>query len=695
MKFKILHDGKKRIRVHAIQHRMTLQQADLLELYIMEIEGVSAVKVNESTGNAIITYNSSRQVIIDALKKFSYEQNSHLLKLTEHSTRSINRYYKGKLISMVAEKIAVNLFLPFKIRKIYITFKVLPYIFKGLKTLMQGKLKVEVLDGLALGASLARADFGTASSVSFLLSLGELLEEWTHKRSVSDLARTMSLGVDRAWLKRGNEEIQVPVDSLEAGDLIVMRMGNTIPIDAVVHSGEGMINQASMTGESMPVSKRTGMTVYAGTIVEEGNLVLEVIERQGESRYDKIVHLIEESEQLKSDVESRASVLADRLVPYTIAGSAVTYLLTRNVIKAMSVLMVDFSCALKLFMPLSVLSAMSEAGKEHITVKGGKFLEIMSNADTIVFDKTGTLTHAKPKVAEVTAFADNDPDEMLRIAACLEEHFPHSVATAVVTAAQEKNLQHEEMHTDIEYIVAHGISSMVDNKKVVIGSYHFVFEDEQCQIDDKDQDKFDSLSAMYSHLYLAIEQKLVAVISIFDPIRDEAKEVISMLKSMGISKIAMLTGDNYHTANNIADTLGIDHFEAEVMPEDKAKFIEQEKSAKRTVVMIGDGINDSPALSSADVGIAMNDGASIAKEISDITIAGNSLYELVTLKILSDRLMKRINGIYKFVIGFNGALIALGLAGLLMPAASALLHNMSTVGSSLYSMTRLIPPKEK
>ena len=691
MKFKILHETKGRMRIHPLQKKMTMQEADLLEVYIGGLKNVNIVKVNEDTGNAMICYSGNRTDMIDTLREFRYENHQHLLKLTEHSTRALNREYKGKLLTMILTKLFTMAFMPFRLKGYYLLFRAFPFLRGGLRCLLRGRLRVDVLDGLAVGISLLRGDFGTVGSVTFLLRLGELLEEWTHKRSLEDLANHMSLGVDRVWVKKEETEVLVPIETVQTGDLVVLRVGNVIPMDGIVESGEAMINQASMTGESMPIRKIAGHAVYAGTVVEEGSCIITITEQLGESRYDKIVRMIEESEQLKSEVEGKASRLADKLVPYTIIGSGLAYLFTGNITRALSVLMVDFSCALKLAMPLSVLSAMREASIRHITVKGGKFMETIASADTIVFDKTGTLTHAKPKVAKVTAFSSYDENEMLRTAACLEEHFPHSIATAVVTAAMEKGLQHEEMHSEIEYIVAHGISSKIQDEKVIIGSYHFVFEDEHCIVEEKDKEKFDNLDSAYSHLYLAIDQKLAAVISIYDPIREEAPDAIKALKGLGIKKIVMLTGDNYHTAKNIAKLIGVDHFEAEVLPEDKAHFVEKERAKGSTVIMIGDGINDSPALSAADVGIAISDGASIAREIADITISGDSLYELVVLKLLSDKLMRRIKFNYRSVIGFNSGLILFGLLGFITPTVSALLHNMSTVAISLKSMTKLLP----
>ncbi len=691
MKFKILYDSKKRMRIHSLFKKMSLKEADILESYVLGIDGVTEAKVNERTLNTVIYYTCDRAILIEKLRAFKYSEHKELVTENGHSAREINREYKEKLIQSVMTRVLLKALLPVNIYNVYTVIKSIPFILRGLKSLAKFNLNVNVLDALAVGVSILRGDFKTAGSVIFLLKVGDVLEEWTHKKSVDDLARSMALGVDRVWIKTENgEEIQVALSAIKETDLIIMRVGNVIPVDAVVENGEVMVNQASMTGESLPVRKSVGMTVYAGTVIEEGSCLIKPKETIGESRYDKVVKMIEESEKLKSDIENRASNLADKLVPYTIFGSGLVYLLSRNVTKALSVLMVDYSCALKLSMPLSVLSAMSEAGKHHITVKGGKYMESVALADTIVFDKTGTLTNATPKVVGVTAFLGNDENEMLRVAACLEEHFPHSVATAVVEAAKERNLEHEEMHSDIEYIVAHGISSIIDGKKVIIGSYHFVFEDECCTINEAEKEKFDSIDSTYSHLYLAINGQLVAVIDIFDPIREEAEDVIKTLRNLGIKKVAMLTGDSYNTASAIAKKLGVDYFKAGVLPEDKASFIEEEKAFGRRVIMVGDGINDAPALSAADVGIAINDGASIARQIADITISAHSLYELVMLKRLSDELMKRIHFNYKIVIGFNSFLIGFGLLGFIKPTTSALLHNLSTILISLNSTTSLI-----
>jgi heavy metal translocating P-type ATPase len=606
------------------------------------------------------------------------------------SGRALNREYQEKLVGMVAFKAVRTLFFPAPLRAAYTIWKSVPYIFRGLKSLIHGKLHVEVLDGISIGISIARLDFGTAGSVMFLLGLGELLEEWTHKKSVDDLARCMSLNVDRVWLKTPYGDVLTPMSQIQPEDLVSLHMGSIIPLDGVVESGEVMVNQASLTGESAPVPKGVGATVYAGTVVEEGECVLRVKSQIGNSRYDKIVTMIEDSEKLKSSAEGKASDLADHLVPYTLAGSLATYLLTRNVTRALSVLMVDFSCALKLSMPLAVLSAMREAGGSHITVKGGKYLEAMAQADTIVFDKTGTLTYACPVVTEVVPFAGQNASDVLALAACLEEHFPHSMANAVVQAAREQGLSHDEFHSKVEYVVAHGIVSSVNGHRTVIGSAHFVFEDEECKILPEDRAKFDALPPQFSHLYLAVSGVLRAVICISDPLRTEAKDVVTALRQLGIQNVVMLTGDSQRTAAAIAKEVGVDDYRAEVLPEDKAKFVEEAQANGHTVIMLGDGINDSPALSAANVGIAISNGAAIAREIADITVAADDLNELVTLRLISAELMRRISSNYRFVIGFNGGLIALGALGILPPATSALLHNLSTLGISLRSMTNLL-----
>ena len=607
-----------------------------------------------------------------------------------HSSRALNRTYEEKLVGRIAFKAVRSLFFPAPLRIAYTLWKSIPYLFRGVRCLLRGKLRVELLDGLSIGISMVRRDFATAGSVMFLLELGELLEEWTHKKSVDDLARCMSLNIDRVWLKTPSGEVLVPLNQVKTGDRIAVRMGGLIPLDSTIEEGEVMVNQASLTGESIPVPKRPGTAVYAGTVVEEGECILRVTQQSGESRYDKIVAMIEQSEKLKSAAENKASNLADKLVPYTLVGSGLAYLLTRNVTRALSVLMVDFSCALKLAMPLAVLSAMREASTYHVTVKGGKYLEAVAKADTIVFDKTGTLTYACPVVAGVIPFGGHSEEEMLRLAACLEEHFPHSMANAVVQAARDRGLSHEEMHSQVEYLVAHGIASTVGTERVVIGSAHFVFEDEACTIPDGEQERFDTLPEQYSHLYLAIGGQLAAVICISDPLRTEAEAVINALRRLGIQKTVMLTGDSERTAAAIAAQVGVDEYRSEVLPEDKARFVEEERAQGHTVMMLGDGINDSPALSAADVGIAISDGAAIAREIADITIAADDLFELVSLRMVASSLMRRIQSNYRFVIGFNGALIALGTAGALSPAASAMLHNLSTLGVSLRSMTNLL-----
>ncbi|BCI59933.1 heavy metal translocating P-type ATPase [Solibaculum mannosilyticum] len=688
MKFQIMHESNGRIRVKMIQPRMTLDQADLLEAYLQTLDGVYRVTVHERTCCAVVWYRSSREELIGHISRFSYENHKELAPL--HSSRALNRAYEEKLVGMVIFKAIRSLFFPAPLRMAFAIVKSIPYLFRGLRCLLRGKLHVELLDGLSIGISIARRDFGTASSVMFLLKLGELLEEWTHKKSVDDLARCMSLNIDRVWLKTSSSEVLTPLSQIKTGDHIAVHMGGLIPLDGVIEEGEVMVNQASLTGESIPVPKRPGMTVYAGTVVEEGECVLLVQQQSGDGRYDKIVAMIEQSEKLKSAAENKASNLADRLVPYTLAGSVLTGLLTRNITRALSVLMVDFSCALKLAMPLAVLSAMREASGYHATVKGGKYLEAVAQADTIVFDKTGTLTRACPMVAQVIPFGGHSETEMLRLAACLEEHFPHSMANAVVQAARDRGLSHEEMHSQVEYLVAHGIASTVGDEKVIVGSAHFVFEDEGCTIPDGDQDRFRSLPEEYSHLYLAIGGVLAAVICISDPLRPEAAEVIQALRQLGIRKTVMLTGDSERTAAAIAAQVGVDEYRSEVLPEDKAQFVEEERAKGHKVIMLGDGINDSPALSAADVGIAISDGAAIAREIADITISADNLFELVSLWKIAMKLERRIQSNYRFVIGFNGGLIGLGAAGILPPATSAMLHNLSTLGVSLRSMTNLL-----
>lgn len=690
MKFTIKHESQGRIRVQMAQSRMSLAQADLLEMYLQGLAQVSQAKVHERTCCAVIRYQGSREELLRAISRFSYQAGVQEI---PHSSRELNRAYEEKLVGMVLVKAAGTLFFPKPLWIAHTIWKALPHLFQGVRCLLRGQMYVEVLDGLSIGISLVRGDFATVSSVRFLLGLGELLEEWTHKKSVCDLAQCMSLNIDRVWLKTPQGDVLTPLSQVQSGDLVCVRLGGMIPLDGVITEGEVMVNQASLTGEAIPVPKRASMTVYAGTVVEEGECVLQVASQSGSSRYDKIVEMIEQSESLKSTMESRAAHLADQLVPYTLTGSVLTWLLTRNVTRALSVLMVDFSCALKLAMPLAVLSAMREASGFHATVKGGKYLEAVAQADTIVFDKTGTLTHACPVVAEVVPFGEHDAADMLRVAACLEEHFPHSMANAVVQAARERGLDHEEMHSQVEYIVAHGIASTINDKRVVIGSAHFVFGDEGCVIPEGEQAAYDTLSTQYSQLYLGIGGVLAAVICISDPLRSEAASVIQSLRSLGVQRVVMLTGDSERTAAAIAAQVGVDEYQAEVLPEDKARFVETEQDRGHTVIMIGDGINDSPALSKANIGIAISDGAAIAREIADITIAADDLYELVRLRRLAVALLARIHSNYRFVIGFNSGLIALGALGVLPPATSAMLHNLSTLGISLRSMTNLLDNK--
>ncbi len=686
----ILHESSRRVRLHVQKARMTLQEADQLESYLNVIPEVCQATVHERTGDVTIHYKGNRQAVLSALAAFRFDAAAPEASAPSNSGRALNRLYQEKLVHLVAFRFLRKLFFPAPLQLAYTVFRSAKFIWKGIRCLLRGKLEVEVLDALSIGVSMLRGDFDTAASVMFLLRLGELLEEWTRKKSLNDLARCMSLNVDRVWLKTGDSEVLVPLTQVRAGDEIWVRTGNVIPLDGRVVSGEASVNQASLTGESLAVRKSEGAVVYAGTVVEDGECVVQVEQQSGSSRYDQIVAMIEESEKLKSHTEAQAMHLADQLVPYSLAGTALTYLLTRNLTKAVSILMVDFSCALKLSMPLAVLSAMRECGGHHITVKGGMYLEAVAKADTIVFDKTGTLTYATPTVADVIPFGGRDPQEVLRIAACLEEHYPHSMANAVVQAAKDRGISHEEMHSEVEYVVAHGISSRINGEKAVIGSQHFVFEDEGCRIPDGEQAVFDALPEEYSHLYLAIAGELAGVICVADPLRQEARGVLEELRKLGIKKAVMMTGDNERTAAAIARQVGVDAYYAEVLPEDKARFVEREKAARRTVIMIGDGINDSPALSAADVGIAISDGAAIAREIADITIAADDLSELVLLKRIADQLQTRIHGNYRFVIGFNGALIVLGVAGVLPPATSALLHNLSTLGISIRSMTNLL-----
>ena len=691
MKFYIKHESRGRIRIHLAQKRMSSVQAETLLYYLQNQNQVSFAKVYDRTGDAVICYEGERAAVIRMIQLFHYEEVELPAGLLESSGRALNNEYQEKLISKVIYHFGRKWLLPAPIRAIYTTVVSVKYIWKGIQTLAQGKIEVPVLDATAIGVSMLRGDYGTAGSVMFLLGVGELLEEWTHKKSVGDLARSMSLNVGKVWLKKDGQEILVPSEKIVAGDEIVVHMGNLIPFDGEVSNGEGMVNQASLTGESVPVRRTLGSVVYAGTVLEEGELTILVKQTGGSSRYEKITAMIEESEKLKSGLESKAEHLADRLVPYSLGGTALTYLLTRNATKALSILMVDFSCALKLAMPISVLSAIREANQHKITVKGGKFLEAVAEADTIVFDKTGTLTKAQPTVAEVVSFSETkSPDELLRIAACLEEHFPHSMAKAVVDAAREKYLDHEEMHSKVEYIVAHGISTTINGKKAIIGSYHFVFEDENSIIPEGMEEKFRHLPEEYSHLYLALEGVLAAVICIEDPLRPEAAEIIRQLKKTGLKKIVMMTGDSERTAKAIAKKVGVDEYYAEVLPEDKANFVEKEKVEGRKVIMIGDGINDSPALSAADVGIAISEGAEIAREIADITVAADDLAEILVLRMLSNRLMKRIHKNYRFIVTFNAGLILLGVGGILQPTTSALLHNTSTLYIGLKSMGNLL-----
>lgn len=695
MKFKVLHNMRGRMRIHVMTNEMTDLQADKLEYDLAAQDMILTAKVYERTSDVVITYAGERQLLLSYLQTYYYRRKVEEDETLARSGRAMNRKYWDKLVNRVVLRMGSKLFVPAPIRTGLVLVKSLSYIKKALSCVGRRKIEVPLLDGIAITTSIVRGDYGTAGSVMFLLDLGEIMEEWTHKKSVDDLAKKMSLNVSKVWLNVDGKEVLTDVSKIETGDCVTVHMGNVIPLDGVIKEGEGMVNQASLTGEAIPVAKKPGGYVYAGTVLEEGELLIEVKENSGTTKYEKIVAMIEETEKLKSTVESRAEHLADRLVPYTLAGTGLVYLLTRNVTKALSVLMVDFSCALKLSMPISVLSAMREAQSHGITVKGGKFLEAMAEADTIVFDKTGTITKAQPVVSDVISFCDEEPDELLKIAACLEEHFPHSMAKAVVRAAMDKGLVHEENHSKVEYIVAHGISSRIQDKKVIIGSYHFVFEDEQCVIPQGKEELFESLSGECSHLYLAIDGVLVAVIAITDPIREEAPQVVSMLRKCGLSKIVMMTGDSERTAEVVAAKVGVDEYYSEVLPEDKASYVEKEHQAGRKVIMIGDGVNDSPALSAADVGIAICDGAEMAREIADITIAGDNLEELVTLKRLSNALVKRIHGNYRQIVGFNTGLILCGIGGVMQPATSALLHNTSTLAISVKSMKDLLNEKDE
>lgn len=691
MKCTILHEGKGRMRVHVENVRMTLHRADVLEAYLNHNDAIVHAAVYERTGDVVITYTGKRTAAIAILAGYKFDVAEYDALVTSADSRRLNREYQDKMFDLVAGRCLRKLFLPAPLDAAYTAFRSIRFLWKGVRCVLSRRLEVEVLDALSIGVSLLRGDFGTAGSVMFLLNLGSLLEEWTRKKSLDDLARSMALNVDKVWVRSQGTEVLVPLTKVRSGDEVVVRSGNMIPLDGTVLEGEAMVNQAALTGEAMPVRKTEGSTLYAGTVVEEGECVFIAKAEGGSNRYDKIVAMIEESEKLKSSTENRALVLADKLVPWCLGATVVTYLLTRNATRAISCLMVDFSCALKLSMPLAVLSAMRECGSYHITVKGGKYLEALSQADTIVFDKTGTLTRATPQVVEVVPFSGCNEREVLQLAACLEEHFPHSMANAVVRAAKERGISHEEMHSEVEYIVAHGIASRVGGQRVVIGSHHFVFEDEKCTIPTAEQQKFDALKPAYSHLYMAASGQLVGVICISDPLRPEAAAVLNGLRALGIRNTVMMTGDSERTAAAIAKQVGVDRFFAEVLPEDKANFVQQAKAEGHTVVMIGDGINDSPALSAADIGIAINSGAAIAREIADVTIKADSLEELVALKAIANSLQKRVHANYRFVLTFNSALIALGALGILQPASSAMLHNLSTIGISLKSMTNLLP----
>ena len=688
MNCKILHECRGRIRVHVQKPRLTMAEADLLEERLRSVPGVTRAAVYDRTGDAVIVFQCGREQVVAALASFTFDAAPQ--SGPESSGRALNRQYQEKLVGMVLARCVQKLYFPAPLRAAWTIFRSLRFLLRGVRCLLRRKLEVEVLDALSIGVSIVRGDFSTAASVMFLLRLSELLEEWTRKKSVGDLARSLSLNVDRVWLRTGGTEVLTPIGQVRPGDEVCVRTGNVVPLDGRVVSGEASVNQASLTGESVPVLKSAGAVLYAGTVVEEGECVLRVEQQSGSGRYDQIVTMIEASEKLKSTTESRALSLADRLVPYSLLGTAVTYLLTRNATRAISILMVDYSCALKLSMPLAVLSAMRECGAHHITVKGGRFLEAAARADTIVFDKTGTLTPATPTVAKIVPFGKWTERDVLQVAACLEEHYPHSMANAVVKAARERGVTHDEMHSEVEYVVAHGISSRINGCKTVIGSQHFVFEDEGCAVPEGGQAAFDALPAELSHLDLAVGGELAGVICVADPLREEAAQTLRQLRELGVSKLVMMTGDNERTAAAIAKQVGVDQYFAEVLPEDKARFVKEEKAAGRTVVMIGDGINDSPALSEADVGVAISGGAAIAREIADVTIAADDLRELVLLRRIAMALQRRTSWNYRFVIGFNSALIALGALGVLPPATSALLHNLSTLGISVRSMTDLL-----
>ena len=695
MRIKIQHEIKGRIRFSTQKKKMTAREADMFLFYINSLKNVTSAKVYERTGDSVVCYTGSRQELIRNLVAFSFEDKELQEKVPENTGRELMNQYKEKLVSKLVIHFLCKLFLPAPAAKAKAVIQSLHFIKEGLKCIRRRKLEVPVLDATAISVSLIWGDVSTASSIMLLLGVGEILEEWTHKKSVADLARSMSLNVEKVWKKEGNTEILTEIQDIKEQDLICVHMGNMIPLDGIVTQGEAMVNQASLTGEGIPVKKEKDAYVYAGTVVEEGELTIQVKQSAGSTRYEKIVSMIEDSERLKSSLEGKAAHLADRLVPFSFLGTILTYLLTRNATRALSILMVDFSCALKLSMPIAVLAAMRECQDHQITVKGGKFLEAVAEAETVVFDKTGTFTKAQPTVAEVVAFGENDRDSMLRLAACLEEHFPHSIANAVVAQAKKEGLSHEEMHSKVEYVVAHGISSQVNGEKVIIGSYHFVFEDEKTRIPEGEKEKFNELPPEYSHLYLAVSGELAAVICIEDPLREEAKDIVPALKKTGIRKVVMMTGDSERTARTIAEKTGVDQFYAEVLPEDKASYIEKEKAKGRKVLMVGDGINDSPALSAANAGVAVSGGAQIAREIADITISGENLHQLVTLKRAGNCLMKRIHRNYRFVIGFNTGLIILGLAGILAPGTSAFLHNMSTLGITLESMTNMLDKENR
>ena len=694
MKFSVKHELPGRLRIHLALKRLTFREADIFQYYLEKQPGVTRAKVCERTADAAVEYSGNREKIILYIRRFRFDTVSVPESVLQNSPREMDALYRERLITRIVIHYSKKMFLPAPVRTAITVIKSVRFVWKGIRSLLQRRLDVSVLDAAAIGVSVLRGDTGTAGSVMFLLGIGDIIEEWTHKKSVSDLARSMALRVEKVWLKKDDAEILVPADQIREKDQVVVRMGNVIPFDGLVTEGDGMVNQSSMTGEPVPVHRRAGGYVYAGTVLEEGELTVEVREGNGESRFDRIVSVIEETEKLKSAMESRTKHLADRLVPYTLGGTLLTWLLTRNVTKTMSVLMVDFSCALKLAMPITILSAMREAGRHHITIKGGRFLEAMAEADTLVFDKTGTLTKASPVVKEVVSFCREKPDELLRIAACMEEHYPHSMAKAVVNAARKKGLVHNEMHTRIEYIVAHGISCFINGKKVILGSGHFVFEDEGARLTASQRPKLERIPEHYSRLFMAIDGRLSAVICIEDPIREEAADVIKDLKAAGFKKLVMMTGDNKRTAEAVANRLGLDEFYAEVLPEQKADFIHKEKSEGHKVVMVGDGINDSPALSAADAGIAISDGAEIAREIADITISADDLRTLVVLKQISTACMNRIRNNYRLIIGINGSLIALGIAGIIQPSLSAALHNLSTIGISVRAMSNLMEEDE-